>query len=62
MGLTSLNQLEDLRLQMQRIAIGKELTDPIVVKVSEKLDILITEFYMDQKKLRHKAQRQRIII
>jgi hypothetical protein len=37
-------QIEELRLQMQKIASDKDLTDPRVVRVSEKLDILINEF------------------
>lgn len=38
-------QIEELRLQMQIIASGKDLTDKSVVGVSEKLDVLINEFY-----------------
>jgi len=38
-------QIENLRLQMQKIAFGKDLTDPRVVRVSEQLDVLINEFY-----------------
>lgn len=38
-------QIEELRLQMQRIALDKDLTDKRVVGVSEKLDVLINEFY-----------------
>ena len=41
-------QIEELRLQMQIIATDKDLTDPRVVRVSEKLDILINEFYINQ--------------
>ncbi|MDP4127365.1 MAG: aspartyl-phosphate phosphatase Spo0E family protein [Bacillota bacterium] len=41
-------QIEDLRLQMQRIASDKALTDPSVVRASEKLDILINNFYLDR--------------
>ena len=37
-------QIEELRLQMQLIASDKDLTDPRVVRVSEKLDKLINEF------------------
>jgi hypothetical protein len=38
-------QIEELRIQMQKIACDKDLTDPRVVRVSEKLDLLINEFY-----------------
>ena len=38
-------EIEELRLQMQIIATGKALTDKRVVGVSEKLDVLINEFY-----------------
>ena len=38
-------QIEDLRLQMQEIALDKDLTDPRVVSISERLDKLINEFY-----------------
>ena len=38
-------QIEELRLQMQKIAADKDLTDPKVVNISEKLDILINELY-----------------
>ena len=40
-------QIEELRLQMQEIASDKDLTDPRVVRVSERLDILINEFYFN---------------
>ena len=43
-------QIEELRKQMQKIASDKDLTDPRVVRVSEKLDILINEFYLSQEK------------
>ncbi|WP_348983066.1 aspartyl-phosphate phosphatase Spo0E family protein [Desulfosporosinus sp. I2] len=33
-------QIEELRIQMQKIATDKELTDPRVVSISEKLDLL----------------------
>ena len=39
-------QIEELRLQMQEIASDKDLTDPKVVSISEKLDLLINEFYI----------------
>ena len=42
-------QIEELRLQMQRIASDKNLTDPSVVRISEMLDILIVEFYISQE-------------
>ena len=38
-------QIEEMRIQMQGIASNKDLTDPIVVSISEKLDKLINEFY-----------------
>lgn len=41
-------QIEELRIQMQKIASDKDLTDPRVVRVSERLDILIGEFYINQ--------------
>ena len=42
-------QIEELRLQMQKIASNKDLTDPRVVSISEKLDLLIYEFYISQE-------------
>ena len=42
-------QIEELRLQMQEIASDKDLTDPRVVSVSERLDLLINEFYLAAK-------------
>ena len=42
-------QIEELRLQMQKIASDEKLIDPRVVRVSERLDILINEFYFSQK-------------
>jgi Spo0E like sporulation regulatory protein. len=44
------DQIEELRLQMQKIASDKALTDPRVVGASEKLDVLINEFYLDPRK------------
>ncbi|MDP4160308.1 MAG: aspartyl-phosphate phosphatase Spo0E family protein [Bacillota bacterium] len=41
------DQIEELRLQMQKIALDKTLTDPRVVKVSEELDVLINQFYLN---------------
>lgn len=46
MNYTIQDQIEELRLQMMRIASGKELTDPEVVSISEELDSLIIEFYI----------------
>ena len=43
-------QIEELRLQMHKIASDKDLTDPRVVRVSERLDILINEFYSSEKR------------
>ena len=40
------DQIEELRLQMQKIASDKDLTDPKVVSISEKLDLLINDFYI----------------
>ncbi|TGE33993.1 aspartyl-phosphate phosphatase Spo0E family protein [Desulfosporosinus sp. Sb-LF] len=45
-------QIEYLRVQMQKIASDKDLTDPRVVRVSEKLDILISEFYISQEEVK----------
>ena len=42
-------QIEELRIQMQGIASNKDLTDPIVVSISEKLDKLINEFYCQRR-------------
>ena len=47
--LTVYEQIEELRLQMQRIASGKDLTDTRVIGVSEKLDVLINVFYATRK-------------
>ena len=41
-------QIEELRLYMQRIASDKDLTDPRVVRVSQELDLLIDEFYAEE--------------
>ena len=49
MKLIVYEQIEELRLLMQKIALGKELTDTRVVGVSEKLDVLINEFYIANK-------------
>ena len=46
-------QIEELRLQMQKIASDKDLTDPRVVRVSEKLDLLINEFYIAKKRYKN---------
>ena len=50
-------RIEELRMQMQKIALDKALTDPKVVKVSEKLDILINEFYLSQEKTKRRSRR-----
>lgn len=47
-----LEQIEELRLEMQKIASDKALTDPRVVRVSQRLDVLINQFYFGQKKKR----------
>ena len=49
MKLTVLERIEELRLQMQKIALDKDLTDARVLGVSEKLDALINQFYMARK-------------
>ena len=49
MKLTVYEKIEELRLQLQNIAQDKSLTDKIVVEVSEKLDVLINEFYLSRK-------------
>jgi hypothetical protein len=38
-------QIEKVRLQMIKMAANKDLKDPRVIKVSDKLDRLINEFY-----------------
>jgi hypothetical protein len=50
-------QIEELRLQMQKIASDKDLTDPRVVSISEKLDSLIYEFYISQETI-NRCQRR----
>lgn len=45
-----LEQIEKLRLEMQEIALDKDLTDPRVVRVSERLDLLINEFYIAKRR------------
>ncbi|OLN27170.1 aspartyl-phosphate phosphatase Spo0E family protein [Desulfosporosinus metallidurans] len=50
MKLTIFEQIEELRLQMQKIASDKDLTDTRVVGVSEELDALINEFYSREGK------------
>ena len=50
MKLNALKKIEKLRFKLQKIASDKELTDPKVVRVSEKLDVLINEYYSDQEK------------
>lgn len=46
-----LDRIEELRLQMQKLASGKNLTDPKVIEVSKRLDALISEFYFDLKRM-----------
>ena len=43
-------QIEELRIQMQKNVSDKDLTDPKVVSISEKLDLLINEFYIAKKR------------
>ena len=45
------DKIEELRSQMETVALGKPLTDPRVVEASEKLDVLISEFYYKVKGL-----------
>ena len=45
--------IEKLRAELHIISKGKSLTDPEVVKVSEKLDTLLVEY---QKMLRDKSK------
>lgn len=46
---TTYEKIEELRLLMHEVASDKELTDQRVVSVSEKLDLLINEFYTAKK-------------
>ena len=48
--LTIHEQLEELRLQLQKIAYDKDLLDPRVLRVSKKLDVLINAFYNNNPK------------
>ena len=48
-------KIEELRIQMQRIASDKILTDHRVVSISEKLDLLINEFYISKKKIQNSS-------
>lgn len=43
-----LERIEELRLQMIKTALDKALTDARVVRVSEKLDELIYQFYINK--------------
>ena len=43
-------QIEELRLDMQKMASDKELTDPRVVRVSQMLDELINKFYFQNNR------------
>ena len=47
------DQIEELRLQMHKIASDKDLTDPKVVSISEKLDLLINDFYIAKKRYKN---------
>ena len=42
-------EIEELRVLMQKVASDKDLTDHRVVSISEKLDLLISEFYSAKK-------------
>ncbi|MCO1604532.1 MULTISPECIES: aspartyl-phosphate phosphatase Spo0E family protein [Desulfosporosinus] len=50
MKLKVTEQIEELRIEMQKIASDKDLTDPKVVRASERLDELISQFYLSQRK------------
>jgi hypothetical protein len=54
-------QIEELRLQMQKIASDEKLIDPRVVRVSERLDILINEFYFSQKNSKKTGKPPKIV-
>jgi hypothetical protein len=41
-------QIEELRLQMQKMASEKNHTAPKVMEVSKRLDVLISEVYFDR--------------
>lgn len=43
-------KIEELRSQMQEIASSNGLKDPRVLRVSEKLDALINEFYFGERR------------
>lgn len=42
-------EIEELRVLMQKVASDKDLTDHRVVSISKKLDVLISEFYSAEK-------------
>ncbi|MDQ7097141.1 aspartyl-phosphate phosphatase Spo0E family protein [Desulfosporosinus sp. PR] len=46
----TLELLEKLRSQMHLTAADKDLTDPMVLRVSEELDTMIIDFYLGQKR------------
>ena len=48
-------EIEKLRLLMQEAASDKDLTDQRVVSLSEKLDLLIYEFYKSKKRVHRPA-------
>lgn len=50
MKLGTLELLEKLRSQMHLTAVDKDLTDPMVLRVSEELDTMIIDFYLGQKR------------
>ncbi|AFQ42367.1 aspartyl-phosphate phosphatase Spo0E family protein [Desulfosporosinus meridiei] len=54
-----LEQIEALRLEMQQIALDKDLTDPRVVMVSQRLDLLINKFYLFQRKKWQRCYKRR---
>jgi len=49
-------KIEELRLEMQKMASDKDLTDPRVVRASQKLDVLINKFYFRQRKDKWKSR------
>ena len=57
--MSSYEQIEELRLLMQHVASDKELTDQRVVSISNKLDLLINEFYIAGERLDHPVYRSR---
>ncbi|HCF49184.1 MAG TPA: sporulation protein Spo0E [Syntrophomonas sp.] len=40
-------RIEDLRCKLDRLVVEKGLQDPFISELSERLDVLITEYYRD---------------